>query len=97
MANKNGGWKSISELLAFFSLAVIAIVSFLGVFNWDLGTFGNILILIKDIFITVLIAVMAYNYTIGKTKGWRIAFWVLLIVTIILVFVGNGAISSMWK
>jgi len=97
MAKKDGGWSGIAYALAFFSLAVIAIVSFLVIFNWDLGTFGHILILIKDVFITILIAVMAYHFTVGKTKGWAIAFWILLLVAILCVVLGNGAVSSLWK
>ena len=83
MANKNGGWKAIAEMLAFFTLAIVVIVGILDA----CGITWSVFVIAKSIvylFIVILVAIMAYNFTVGKTKGWRIAYWIFVIAAAIM-------------
>ena len=75
--------KSLTSVCAFVGLIIAAgvfVVS--GIFN-ALGLFGavvGILDLVGKIALFLAIAICAYQFVIGKTKGWKVVYWIALIV-----------------
>lgn len=79
MAKKKVTTNNFWNLVCFIALALFATRSFFGIFNvsvpW-LGMFENI----TNIIIGLVILVSAYNAIVGAKKGWKIAFWIFVII-----------------
>lgn len=85
--------KNILNLLSFFALIIVAVLI---VINNLLPAIGvnvsgrlfSILGTIKDIFILIVIGLSAYNFVAGKSKGWRITYWIAIVLFIVGVVLG---------
>jgi ABC-type glycerol-3-phosphate transport system permease component len=83
------------KFCAFWGMAIAAILFVVGgILNWlNLGTIASICNLIAQIALAVAIAVPAYGYVRGRSKGWKIFYWIALVIYIFgVVF---GAIPSL--
>lgn len=81
MAKKSS--KSLISTFAFAGLIIAAGVFLAsGIFNF-LGILTgiiSILDLVGKIALFLVVAICAYQFVIGKTKGWKIVYWIALIV-----------------
>ena len=51
---------------------------------------GGILTGIASILLLIVVLVSAYDFAKRQTKGWRIVFWILAIVSLLSIFLGLG-------
>lgn len=51
---------------------------------------GGILTGIASILLLIVVLVSAYDFANRQTKGWRIVFWILAIVSLLSIFLGLG-------
>ncbi|MDE6408361.1 MAG: hypothetical protein K2K48_01470 [Anaeroplasmataceae bacterium] len=51
---------------------------------------GGILTGVASILLLIVALVSAYDYASRQTKGWRILFWILAIVSLLSIFLGLG-------
>ncbi|MDE5855686.1 MAG: hypothetical protein K2H06_01425 [Anaeroplasmataceae bacterium] len=51
---------------------------------------GGILTGVASILLLIVALVSAYDYASRQTKGWRILFWVLAIISLLSIFLGLG-------
>ncbi|MCM1131384.1 MAG: hypothetical protein NC310_07785 [Roseburia sp.] len=51
---------------------------------------GGILTGVASILLLIVALVSAYDYANRQTKGWRILFWVLAIISLLSIFLGLG-------
>ena len=81
MAKKSA--KSLTSVFAFVGLIIAAGVFLVsGIFNF-LGILTgiiSILVLVGNIALFLVVAICSYQYVVGKTKAWKIIYWVALIV-----------------
>lgn len=54
------------------------------------NTVGGILTGVASILLLIVALVSAYDYASRQTKGWRILFWVLAIISLLSIFLGLG-------
>ncbi|MDE5546739.1 MAG: hypothetical protein K2M84_02665 [Anaeroplasmataceae bacterium] len=54
------------------------------------NSIGGILTGIASILLLIVVFVSAYDYASRQTKGWRIVFWVLAIVSLLSIILGLG-------
>lgn len=86
--------KSILNLFCFIALIIIAVLvlinNLLPIIGVNIsGSFFSLLNTIKEIMILIVISLSAYNFVAGKTKAWRIIYWIaiaLFIAGIILIW-----------
>ncbi|MDE5714929.1 MAG: hypothetical protein K2I42_02235 [Anaeroplasmataceae bacterium] len=50
----------------------------------------NVFTAIASILLLIVALVAAYDYAKRQTKGWRIVFWILAIVSLLSIFFGLG-------
>lgn len=90
---------SAVQVCAFWGLAISAILFIVGgilaFIASHTGDFGAILTQISSIFsliasiaLAVAIALPAYGYVRGRSKGWKIFYWICLIVYIFGIVLG---------
>lgn len=51
---------------------------------------GGILTGVASLLLLIVALVSAYDYASRQTKGWRILFWVLAIISLLSIFLGLG-------
>lgn len=51
---------------------------------------GGILTGVASILLLIVVLVSAYDFARRQTKGWRIVFWILAIVSLLSIFLGLG-------
>lgn len=78
----------ILNLLAFFALCIVAVLilvnNLLPLLGINVtGAIFNFLATLKEIFILIIIGISAYNYVLGKSKGWTVAFWVAVVIFVV--------------
>ena len=61
----------------------------LNVVEAKLGKFEDIINMIVAIMLGLAIALTAYKYVRGKSKGWKIAYWVMIILYFVMAICGN--------
>lgn len=74
------------KLCAFIGILISAIIfvvsAILSWVNADLGPIAGILNLVAALALLVAVAFPAWDYVKYKTKGWRIVYWIALIIYI---------------
>ena len=87
---------SATEICAFWGIviavALLIVTAFLRIFGASLGTIANILDLAAKIALLVAIALPAYGYVRGRSVGWKVTYWVALILYIVFIVLGAGFI-----
>lgn len=86
--------RNILNLLAFSALIIVALLivvnNLLPIIGIDIGgPFFKLLSTIEKIFTVIVIGLSAYNFVAGKTKTFKIIYWVavaLFVVGIVLVW-----------
>ena len=78
---------------AFWALLIAGILFLvkliLNVVEAKLGKFEDIINMIVAIMLGLAIALTAYKYVRGKSKGWKIAYWVMIILYFVMAICGN--------
>ena len=73
----------IIKFCAFWGMAIAAILFVVGgIMSWaGVGlSLVSIFNLLAQIALAVAIALPAYNYVRGKKKGWKIFYWIALVI-----------------
>lgn len=73
----------ILNLLAFLTLCIVAVLVLVGKLLGLKGAPLNFLDTLKEVFVLIIIGISAYNYVLGKSKGWTIAFWVAVVIFVV--------------
>ena len=80
---------SILNLFAFVALIALAILEVLtGLDGIGVTIFGtgsviiSLLNTIKNVCVVIVIGILAYNFVAGKSKGFKIAYWICVVIFI---------------
>ena len=87
------GRTGIFGLLAYVAICLNAIAWVLRIIaQWvgELSSVANICVSISSLFLLAVVIYVSYDFARRQTKGWRILWWVLVIVSLLAVFVGIG-------
>lgn len=88
---------SATEICAFWGIviavALLVVTAFLRMFGANLGTIASILDLVAKIALLVAVALPAYGYVRGRAMGWKVTYWVALILYIVFIVLGAGFIT----
>ena len=77
--NSNGKASKFVKLCAFIALILsAALFVFGGLFSGSI--IGDILNLVAKLALLIAIVVPAYQFSSGLKKGWKIVFWIALII-----------------
>ena len=83
----------LAAFCAFWALLIAGILFLvkliLNVVEAKLGKFEDIINMIVAIMLGLAIALTAYKYVRGKSKGWKIAYWVMIILYFVMAMCGN--------
>ncbi len=83
----------LAAFCAFWALLIAGILFLvkliLNVVEAKLGKFEDIINMIVAIMLGLAIALTAYKYVRGKSKGWKIAYWVMIILYFVMAICGN--------
>ena len=75
----------VMSFIAFIIIAVLEVIS--GIKSLGLDLFGptimNILNTIKNVCVIFVIGINAYRFVENKTKGWKIVYFVALLIFIV--------------
>ena len=84
--------RSITKFCAFWGIVIAVVLLVLtAIFNavgGSLGMIGSISDLVAKIALAVAVAFPAYDYVRGKAKGWKIVYWIALILYIVCIVLG---------
>lgn len=77
--------KNILNLFSFSALIIVAILvvinNLLPIIGVEIkGSLMGVLSTIKDVLILLVVGLSAYAFVEGKTKAWKITFWVSVAV-----------------
>lgn len=77
--------KNILNLFSFSALIIVAILvvinNLLPIIGVEIkGSLMGVLSTIKDVLILLVVGLSAYAFVEGKTKSWKITFWVSVAV-----------------
>ena len=79
--------RDLVKLCAFVALIIAAFTfTFGGLFNGSIV--GDILNLVAKIALLIAIAVPAYQFSRGLNKGWKIVFWIALVIYVLVCVFG---------
>ena len=82
--NNNSRGTSLLSVLAFwglfFAALIFVVVGILRLFNVGDRPLLSILEIVAKVLLLVAVAVPAYGYVAGKTTGWRVVYWVALLI-----------------
>ena len=91
--SKSSSKNSLLEVFDYVSIVVRAIVWLLVGLNnhtkLDLGKFVGALQLIAVVLTFIVVAVVAFGFTKGKSMGIKVIYWVIVIVFLVCVIFGN--------
>ena len=91
--SKSSSKNSLLEVFAYVAIVVSAIVWLLVGLNnhtkLDLGKFVGALQLIAVVLTFIVVAVVAYGFTKGKSMAIKVIYWVIIIIFIICAVFGN--------
>ncbi len=79
---------NLLNLIAFVALVVVAVLQIFvllnatGLLNVS-GFLPNLLDTIKNVCICIVIGVVSYNFVARKKKGYKITYWVCLLIIIL--------------
>ena len=83
----------LAAFCAFWALLIAGILFLvkliLNVVEAKLGKFEDIINMIVAIMLGLAIALTAYKYVRGKSKGWKIAYWVMIILYFVMAICDN--------
>jgi ABC-type glycerol-3-phosphate transport system permease component len=73
------------KVCAFWGMAISAIVFVLSsILQYcGLGQIASILSFIAQIALAVAVAIPAYGYVRGRSKGWKIFYWIALVIYVV--------------
>lgn len=78
-----------SRLCAFWGIVIsTALFVVLTILHWiggNLGTVETILDLIAKIALLIAVAVPGYDFVCGKRIGWKVTYWVALVLYILFI------------
>ena len=90
---KSSSKNSLLEVFAYVAIVVSAIVWLLVGLNnhtkLDLGKFVGALQLIAVVLTFIVVAVVAYGFTKGKSMAIKVIYWVIIIIFIVCAVFGN--------
>ena len=98
MANKkkprseNAAKNELAAFCAFWALLIAGILFLVQLILNAVGAslgFEGIINIIVAIMLGIAIALTAYKYVRGKSKGWKIAYWVMIILYFVMAICGN--------
>lgn len=82
-------WGMAIAALMFIISGIITLLAKFGVtINSPLSGVRSIATLIGQIALVIAIALPAYNFVRGKSKGWKIFFWIMFLVYVLGVVFG---------
>ena len=91
--SKSSSKNSLLEVFAYVAIVVSAIVWLLVGLNnhtkLDLGKFVGALQLIAVVLTFIVVAVVAYGFTKGKSMAIKVIYWVIIIIFIVCAVFGN--------
>ena len=91
--SKSSSKNSLLEVFAYVAIVISAIAWLLiGLHNntkLDLGKFVSALQLIAVVLTFIVVAVVAYGFTKGKSMTIKVIYWVIVIIFIICAVFGN--------
>lgn len=73
---------SFFNIISFFALVILAILVLVNALNIFSEQVKMVLETIKNVLILLIISVNAYKFVKGKAKGWKITYWISLLVFI---------------
>ncbi len=83
----------LAAFCAFWALLIAGILFLvqliLNAIGVNLGSFAGIINIIVAIMLGLAVALTAYKYVRGKSKGWKIAYWVMIILYFVMAICGN--------
>ena len=96
MAKKNTSHTSerrnFTKFCAFWGIVIaVALLVVTAIFNavgGSLGLIGSIADLVAKIALIVAVSFPAYDYVRGKSKGWKIVYWIALVLYIVCIVLG---------
>lgn len=84
--------RSFTKFCAFWGIVIaVALLIITAIFNaigGSLGILGSLFDLIAKIALIVAVAFPAYDYVKGKTKAWKIIYWIALVLYIVCIVLG---------
>jgi hypothetical protein len=82
--------RDLVKFCAFWGMVIAAVIYLVaGVLNkLSLGAVANVCNLVASIAMGVAIALSAYGYVRGRGIGWKVFYWVMLVVFIVGVVLG---------
>lgn len=84
--------RSFTKFCAFWGIVIaVGLLILTAVFNaigGSLGIVGTILDVIAKVALLIAIALPAYDYVRGRGIGWKITYWVALVLYIVCIVLG---------
>lgn len=83
----------LAAFCAFWALLIAGILFLiqliLNAVGVSLGSFAGLINIIVAVMLGIAIALTAYKYVRGKSKGWKIAYWIMIVLYFVLAICGN--------
>ena len=84
--------RNFTKFCAFWGIVIaVALLIVTAIFNavgGSLGMIGSIFDLIAKIALIIAVAFPAYDYVRGKSKAWKIVYWIALVLYIVCIVLG---------
>ena len=84
--------RSLTKFCAFWGIVIaVTLLIVTAIFNavgGSLGLIGSIADLVAKIALIIAVAFPAYDYVKGKSKAWKIIFWISLVLYIVCIVLG---------
>lgn len=84
--------RNFTKFCAFWGIVIaVALLIFTAIFNaigGSLGMLGSLFDLVAKVALIIAVSFPAYDYVRGKTKGWKIVYWIALVLYIVCIVLG---------
>lgn len=88
IGNNSGFVKFCSFWGIVIAVALLIVTAIFNAVGGNLGIVGTIFDVLAKLALLIAVSIPAYNYTRGKKIGWKVTYWVALILYIVCIVLG---------